>query len=182
MVEGASFTFYGGHAFHDQLLARLEALTGKAVPNASKRLLNGLAVLGVRKLAVATTYTDDVNDRLHTFLREASYEVLQLSGIGIAGIDQAYAVTADTVSDLARLVFASVPSAKCLVISCGGLRTLDLFTPLESQFQVPVVTSYTATIRGLACQAGIQPMHGFGQLLDANLLDGDAQRGAPANG
>jgi len=171
MVEGTSFTFYRGHDFHDQLLTRLEALTGTPVSSASKSLLNALAVLGARRLAVATAYTDEVNDRLLSFLSEAGYDVLRLSGLGIAGISQAHAVTAETVSGLAKVVFASAPTADCLVISCGGLRTLDLVTPLESDFGIPVVTSYTATIWGLACLAGIQPVRGFGQLLDVNLVD-----------
>jgi arylmalonate decarboxylase len=171
MIEGTSFTFYRGHAFHDQLLAQLRAMTGKPVSTASKSLLDGLAVLGARKLAVATAYTDEVNDRLHSFLTEAGYDVLRLSGLGIAGISQAHAVTAETVSELAQAVFASAPTADCLVISCGGLRTLDLVTPLESQLRVPVVTSYTATIWGLAWLAGSQPVRGFGQLLDVKLAD-----------
>ena len=63
-------------------------------------------------------------------------------------------------------MLAAAPAAESVVISCGGLRTLDLVTPLESDFGLPVVTSYTATIWGLACLAGIQPVRGFGQLLD----------------
>jgi hypothetical protein len=51
----------------------------------------------------------------------------------------------DKMSDLTRSVVASAPTAVCGVAG-GGLRTLDLLTPLESQFQVSVVNGYTASI------------------------------------
>jgi arylmalonate decarboxylase len=170
MVDGTSLTFYRGHAFHDQLLMRLEALTGTRVSSASRSLLNGLATLGARRLAIATAYTADVNERLRQFLQEVGYDVVVVTGMGISGIDEAHAVTPETVGDFARAVFASAPLADCLVISCGGLRTLDLIVPLEIDLHVPVVTSFTATIWGLACLAGVHPMKGFGQLLDGELV------------
>ena len=169
MVDGTSLTFYRGHAFHNQLLAKLAALTGGYVSTASLSLLNGLSKLRARRLAIATAYTADVNSRFEQFLLEAGYDVLVLEGMGMSGIAETHAVTPERVEQFARRVFASQRSADCLVIACGGLRTLDLIVPLETDFHVPVMTSFTATIWGLACLAGVQPMPGFGQLLDGEL-------------
>jgi maleate cis-trans isomerase len=76
-------------------------------------------------------------------------------------------VTPEATADMAREVYAAAPESDCLVISCGGLRPLDIIRPLEDACSVPVVTSNTATVWGLARLAGVPPERGVGRLLDS---------------
>jgi arylmalonate decarboxylase len=166
MIGGTSFTFYRGAQFHRELLARVHDATGLPVSSTSQAMLDGLAFLGARRLAVATAYSEDVDRRLQQFLEEAGYTVLALRGMGIVDPSEAERVTPETTAQLGRDVFASAPEADCLLISCGGLRTTDIVSGLEQSCGVPVVTSYTATTWGLAQLAGVSPQRGFGRLLD----------------
>ena len=71
MVEGTSFTFYRGHAFHHQLLARLEALTGDARVQREQEPARCAGSIGRPQTSGRNAYTDEVNDRLLSFLSEA---------------------------------------------------------------------------------------------------------------
>jgi arylmalonate decarboxylase len=171
MIGGTSFTFYRGVEFHQTLLERVHQLTGVPTSSTSQAMLEGLAVLGARKLAVATAYTDDVNRRLREFIEASGYTVLALRGMDLEDPRQAENVTPEQTADLARDVFAGAPDADCLLISCGGLRTLDMIVPLEAACGVPVVSSYTVTVWGLAHLAGVAPQVGFGRQLERAALE-----------
>lgn len=157
MVGGTSFTFYRGHPFHDELLRRVRKVTGVPVSSTSQAMLDGLRAVGARRLAVATAYTADVDERLRRFLEEAGYDIVALRGMGMDDPSQVERVTPEATADLAREVYAAAPESDCLVISCGGLRTLDIIVPLEEACGLPVVTSYTATVWGLTRLAGVPP-------------------------
>src|SRR4029079_2305073 len=64
MVIGTSLTFYRGPEAHDRLLERLRSTTGLPVSTMSQAILDGLKEVGARRVAVATAYTDEVNQRL----------------------------------------------------------------------------------------------------------------------
>jgi arylmalonate decarboxylase len=68
MVIGTSLTFYRGSDFHAELMEKLRALTGLPVSTMSQAVVDGLRSFGARRIAVATAYADDVNNRLEAFL------------------------------------------------------------------------------------------------------------------
>ncbi len=60
-------------------------------------------------------------------------------------------------------VFESAHGADALLISCGGLRTLDLLEPLERRCNVPVVSSVPHALQAgvrLLGMSGRAPGHG----------------------
>ena len=140
----------------------------------SLAMLEALAALGARNLAVATAYTEDVNQKLNEFLGAYGYRVLALRGMDLEDPAAAERISPEDTAELAHAVFLEAPRADCLLISCGGLRTLDLVVPLETACKVPVVTSYTVTVWGLAHLAGAAAQPGYGRLLD---LTPSARRG-----
>ena len=57
------------------------------------------------------------------------------------------------------------PHADGLLLSCGGLRTLDLLAPLQARCEQPVVASSPAGFWDLmACAGPDATAHGFGRL------------------
>jgi arylmalonate decarboxylase len=63
-------------------------------------------------------------------------------------------------------VAQSAPGADALLISCGGLRTLDLIEPAEKQCGIPVVSSLPHALRAgvrLLGLSGRTP--GYGRLM-----------------
>lgn len=169
MIGGTSLTFFRGHEFHNALLNGVASSTGVPVSSTSKALLEALATVGGHRLAVATAYSQQVSELLRTFLAAAGYETLSLRGMGFEQAGVAPTVSPQEIIDFAKQAFDDVPDADCLLISCAGLRTLDVSVPLEEACGVPVVSSYQSTIWGLARLAGVQPKLGFGRLMDGKL-------------
>lgn len=169
MIGGTSLTFFRGHEFHNELLASVAGTTQVPVSSTSQALVEGLRAVGARRLAVATAYTEAVSELLRTFLTEIGFEFLSLHSMGFERTGIAGTVSTQGIVDFSRKAFEEAPSADCLLISCAGLRTLDATVPLEELCGVPVVSSYQATIWGLAKLAGVQPLPSFGRLMDATL-------------
>jgi arylmalonate decarboxylase len=169
MIGGTSLTFFRGHEFHNELLASVARATGVPVSSTSQALVEALRAVGGRRLAVATAYTETVSELLRSFLEEIGFEFLSLRSMGFEQTGIAGTVSTEGIVDFARNAFEEAPSADCVLISCAGLRTLDATVPLEELCGVPVISSYQATIWGLAKLAGVQPRPGFGRLMDGEL-------------
>jgi arylmalonate decarboxylase len=138
-VFGSSLTFYKGAKFNEELTARVTKATGKPATTQSNGLVDGLKVANARRVAVATAYTQTVTERLRFFLEEHGFLVTVAKGLGFERVPDN--VTQDMLYQLGVDTYASSGMADALVVSCGGLRTLDLIVPLEAQIKVPVVSS-----------------------------------------
>jgi arylmalonate decarboxylase len=144
MVIGTSLTFYRGSDFHDRLLDNLRAATGLPVSTMSQAVVDGLRHFGARRIAVATAYADEVNNRLRGFLEAQGFEVLALEGFGLFGFGEPGKKSEADIIALGSEVCGKAPAAEGLLISCGGLRTLGVAQPLEARHGVPVVSSTQA--------------------------------------
>ncbi|HZU07754.1 MAG TPA: aspartate/glutamate racemase family protein [Chloroflexota bacterium] len=143
-LMGTSLSFYRGYAFNEELKAALAAATGLPATTMSTAVVEALRALGVRRVAVGTAYIEEVNARLRRFLEAAGFEVAALEGLGIDVVGQAGRVPAEALIALGQRVFAAAPRAEGILLSCGGLRTLEVTVPLEAACGVPVVSSTPA--------------------------------------
>jgi arylmalonate decarboxylase len=165
-VNGTSLTFYRGYAFHEQLKESVHAATGLPVSTMSSGVVDGLRALGVRRVAVGTAYIDEVNNRLRQFLADSGFEVLVLEGLGLEDFGAPGQVTEDDVLALGQRVYTAAPDADGILISCGGLRTLEVTRRLEEACGLPVVSSRPAALWAavrLVGHSGYSP--GYGRLL-----------------
>jgi len=166
-IMGTSLTFYRGAAFNRELIDAVSRATGLPATSMSTGVVDGLRAVGARRVAVATAYIAEVNDRLRRFLVESGFDVLAVEGLLIDRIGVAKTVSQDMLLDLGERVFRASPGADAILISCGGFRTLDLTVPLEASTGVPVISSTPAALRALvrlAGRSGAAP--GFGRLLE----------------
>lgn len=167
MVIGTSLTFYRGPDAHDQLLEQLRQVTGLPASTMSQAVVDGLRHFAARRIAVATAYADDVNERLRTFLEAQGFEVLALAGFGLFGFGEPGGKSEDDIVALGSRVCREAAAAEALLISCGGLRTLAVAKPLEDRHGIPVVASTQAAFWAamqLAGEDGHVP--GRGRLLE----------------
>lgn len=163
-IMGTSLTFYKGAAFNQELIDKVRQATGLPTTSMSSGIVDGLKVAGARRIAVATAYTDVVNATLERFLKESGFQVLAIKGLNL--IRATNAVTQDQLSDFCAGVFAATPNADTLLVSCGGLKTLDLLVPLEAKCKVPVVSSTPHALMNAVRLAGISPRaSGYGSVL-----------------
>ena len=141
MVIGTSLTFYRGYEAHRQLLEQLRAETGLPVSTMSEAVLDGLKSVGAKRVAVATAYSDLVNERLADFLRRSGYEVRSMKGFGLTGFGDAANQSEQDIIDLSGQAIEEAEGADAVLISCGGLKTLGCAVPIEQRYGIPVVTS-----------------------------------------
>ena len=141
MVIGTSLTFYRGYEAHQKLLEQLRAETGLPVSTMTEAVVDGLHSVGAKRVAVATAYSDLVNDRLADFLRRSGFEVLSMKGFGLVGFGDAANQSEQDIIDLSGKAIDEAGSAEAVLISCGGLKTLGCAVPIEQRHGIPVVTS-----------------------------------------
>jgi arylmalonate decarboxylase len=165
-LMGTSLSFYKGAAFNRELTQRLAAAGGCPAVTMSTAVIEGLRSVGGKRLAVATAYDDEVNRRLRAFLHEEGFEVLAMRGLGVERVEDIYGVTQDALFKFSAAVFESAKGADALLVSCGGLHTLELLAPLEQRCKAPVVSSLPHALRAgvrLLGLSGRAP--GYGTLL-----------------
>jgi arylmalonate decarboxylase len=141
MVIGTSLTFYRGYEAHQKLLEQLRSETGLPVSTMTEAIVDGLRSVGAERVAVATAYSDLVNDRLADFLRRSGFQVLSMKGFGLTGFGDAANQSEQDIIDLSSKAIDEAKKADAVLISCGGLKTLGCAVPLEQRHGIPVVTS-----------------------------------------
>jgi arylmalonate decarboxylase len=163
-VFGSSLTFYKGAAFNKQLSDAVTKATGLPATTQSNGLIEGLRLAGARRIAVATAYNEEVTGRLVAFLHESGFEVVKAKGLGISlNIPKA---AQDGLLEFSAGVKESAPSADALLVSCGGLHTLDLLVPLETRCKVPVVSSQPHGLWNVVKLLGVSArVEGYGSVL-----------------
>ena len=167
MVIGTSLTFYRGPEFHDELLERVKKATGLPCSTMSKAVADGLDAVGAKKVAVSTAYSKVVNDKLAEWLRWRGFEVQALESFGITEFGGgAVKKSEQEIIELTAKACAESPQADGVLISCGGLRTLNCADPIEKRVGLPVVTSTQSAFwaaLGLVGESGRIP--GYGRML-----------------
>jgi len=141
VLMGTSLSFYKGAAFNGRLTETLKKATGLPVTTMSTGVIEGLRAVGAKRVVAATAYDTEVNERLRAFLKESGFEVLGVKGLGIEKVEDVDRVTQDGLLKFCVGVRETQPNANAMLVSCGGLRTLELLAPLEQRGHVPVVSS-----------------------------------------
>jgi arylmalonate decarboxylase len=166
MVIGTSLTFYRGYEAHEKLLDQLRQETGLPVSTMSEAVVDGLRSVGAKRIAVATAYADDVNNRLAGFLKRSGFEVLALEGFGLFGFGEPGNKTEQEIIELSSKAIAEAGKPDAVAISCGGLLTLGCAEQLEQRHGVPVVTStQSAFWKALRLAGDSGQITGYGRML-----------------
>ena len=145
-----------------QLITRLEAHSGTRVLTAAGSVLQACASLGVRRLALATPYGEDISQQGKAHLEAHG---LQVVGYGrLDNVRNIYDETAERAYHLARQV--DTPAAEAVFISGTGLPTLAVLEMLEQDLGKPVFSSATAMMwHALRAVQVNHPILGYGHLL-----------------
>jgi arylmalonate decarboxylase len=132
----------------------------------SNGVIDGLKAVGARKVAVATAYNEEINERLRAFLLEHGLTPVVVTGLGIEAIVDVDRVTQADLTEFGVRVHKSAPDADSLLVSCGGFRTLEIIAPLEARTGVPVISSMPHGLWAGARLVGLDgSAPGYGRLL-----------------
>lgn len=167
-LMGTSLSFYRGPEFNRALETEISARSNLPAITMSTAMLEAIAQLKVKRLAVATAYRDDVNNALRLFLAAAGIEPASLEHLGIASIEEVHQVSEAAVTEIGRRALEAAPDAEALLISCGGLPTRAAVRILEAETGKPVIASPLAGLWAVVRRAGLDPQAaGEGRLFAA---------------
>ena len=157
-------SFVDGVEGETELRNRIERAGEAKAVTTSGAVAEALRTLGIRRVAVATPYPEELNVLERQFLEDEGIEVLSVAGMGIVDAFSIGKVTPQETHEFARRVWRE--DADGMFISCTNLRTIDVLARLEAELGVPVVSSNLATFRGCLRALGHRgPIEGYGRLL-----------------
>jgi arylmalonate decarboxylase len=143
-LMGTSISFYQGPEFTESLRKAMQEATGVPCTTMSHAIVAALRHLGIQRVAVATSYIDELNARLVDYLTSAGFTVTAIRGMSITGVKEVGEVTTQALVDLSESVYREDTSAQGVFISCGGLLTLDAIKQLEDRLGLPATASSPA--------------------------------------
>ena len=156
----ASGSFVHGAEGERLLSQSILAAGAPAAMTTSGALVESLALLDVRRIAVVTPYIDSVTDRLLAFLGEHRIEVVSSVGLGL--LNHIWKVGYSEV--VAAVAAVDGPEAEAVFISCTNVPTYDIIAPLERMLGKPVLTANQVTVCSALRSMGSRAM-GAGQWL-----------------
>ena len=162
-LMGTSLSFFRGAHFNQELEAAMARRTGLPCTTMSNAIVRALRALGLRRVAVATAYIDDVNDRLAAYLFASDLIATTVKGLSITGVAEVGQVPTQVLVALCEEVWREQPRSEAILISCGGLLTLEAIRMVEARLGVPVVSSSPAgfwDLMRVAGQDSRSPGHG----------------------
>ncbi|MGH3980775.1 MAG: maleate cis-trans isomerase family protein [Pseudonocardiaceae bacterium] len=159
-----SGSFIDGVAGERALVQTMRAAGAPAAVTTSGALSEALALLGVRRLAIATPYIEPVTKRLICYLDEFGVETVSAVGLGMLG--HIWRVTYTEVVDIVRAVDRK--DADAMFISCTNLPTYDIIEPLERALGKPVLTANQVTMWSALRAMGLESMAAGQWLVEAS--------------
>jgi len=166
VLMGTSLSFYKGEEFNQTLTRVLRESSGLPCITMSTAIIDGLKAAGAGNVVAATAYNNVVNDRLRAFLTGHGLAVLSVQGLGIEAVEDIFSVTQPQLVEFCAEVVSSIPGADAILVSCGGLRTLEILAPLEHRTRIPAVSSTPHALFAGAKLLGMDArVAGYGKLL-----------------
>jgi len=158
-----SGSFSRGKGYDQEIAKRITSAVGIPATTAANASVEALKKLGMKKVAVAAPYEDELCIRLRRYLRDYGFAVVSLEGLGLIG-SEICEQPPSAAYDLARKV--DRPEADGVFISCTGFRTAEVLQALEEDIEKPVVSANQALMWRSVRLSGVKsPVAGYGKLL-----------------
>jgi arylmalonate decarboxylase len=152
-----------------ELLEETRKRTGLFADAHSEATIDAMRHLGMRRIAVASRWSDELNGKLTAYLTSAGFEVLTVTTAG-QWAKQAFSMSIEEgvklAFELGREAMRRAPQADGLLLPGGAWRSLAAVPILEEDFGKPVVTNPIAQVWRLISQGVAPPVKGWGRLLE----------------
>lgn len=164
-------SFIKGKGYDVELMGNLEKEIGVPVITTSTAVLEAIKELGVRKIAMATPYIDEINMTEKKFFEESmpGVKIVSMKGLGIVPNLPKGELFPETAYLAAKEV--NTESSDCIFISCTNWRTLEIINSLEKDMKKPVISSVQSTIWLALRRLNLPNINGYGRLLEKPKTD-----------
>jgi len=157
-------SFWDGVGTDQRLIEIMQKAASCPVSTASTGMIRALKKLGIQRLAVASPYWREANERLKRFLEGHGIMVVSLVGPEMQNGEQISSTPPQVMYRWA--VEADRPEAQGVLLPCTNLRTLEILNSLEDDLQKPVVSGNQAMMWDALMLAEVhEPIEGYGRLL-----------------
>ena len=152
------------------LIEETRQKTGLFVDNSGESAIDALTHLGVKRIAIASRWADQLNRGVLAYLTHAGFEVLTITTEGQMR-KEAAAMSIERgivlAIQLGREAMRQAPQAEAILLVGGAWRSLAAVPILEADFGVPAVPNYIAQEWRLLHDGIAPPVKGWGKLLEA---------------
>jgi maleate cis-trans isomerase len=156
-----------GTGFDLELIRRFEELAGCRATTSARAIVDAMQHLGVRRIALATAFTDTVIEQLTAYLAANGIAVLSVACME-ASFDFLHAIPAEAIQAAARDAVAQATDAEAVLIPSGQIPAAPCVAGLEAELGIPVVaqnhSDFWVPFRALGI-TDVAPGHGL--LLDS---------------
>lgn len=161
-----SGSLFRGKGHENLIEERIRRASGVPAVATAGAVVRALRALGVRKVAVATPYIDEINFLEERFLTQHGFKVVDMVGLGLRDNLMIGRLKRGDVEELVDRL--RIEEADGIFISCTNLPTAELIEELERKHKRPIISSNTATLWAMLreCGQGIK-IRGFGSLLES---------------
>lgn len=149
-----------------RLCERIQARTGIPATTAVLALNELLAIGGVKRLALVTPYTADVQQRIVDNYAHEGITVVAERHLGICVNHDFALVEPDTLRDLMREVAADPGAPQAITTFCTNLRAAQMAEMVEAELGIPLLDTVSTTVWGALRAVGADPAQitGWGRL------------------
>jgi maleate isomerase len=162
---GTSVSFLEGSATDQGLIERMANISnGIPCTTTTTAVVRALRTLGLKRIAVATPYNDEINDRLAGYFNAAGFEIVSMKGERIEDPWEICERTPETI--FSHVKSADVAEADGVFVSCADYRVGPVTDALEKELGKPVIGAIQASYWDAKRLAGIQTQtEGWGSLV-----------------
>ena len=157
-----------GRARVQELLAETARRTGVKADSHAEATVAAVRHLGASRIAVASRWSGELNDRLTAYLTDSGIEVLTITTAG-QWAKQAFSMSIEEGVKLAfqlgRQAMRAAPRAEALLLAGGAWRSLAAVPILEEDYGIPVITNPIAQVWRFIAAGIAPPVTGWGRLL-----------------
>ena len=138
-----------GPAYEQELAQELSRITSAPTVTIMGAVVEELARISARRVAVLTPYSPEVNETIRKSLEASGFDVVYIEGMDLPEAFGIAKVTPEQVVEYAREHIRGV-KADCLFISCANLRSLEALGQLGEVAGIQVVTSNQAVLAAVS--------------------------------
>lgn len=161
-------SFLHGLGYDREVSQRIETATGKPATTTSTALLEALAAVGARRIALGGAYDDEVNAVAASFLEANGIHVVERLGLGYVDNLEVGRLPIATALEVGHRVDRT--EADVVVLACTNWLSMDAIAPLEQALGKPVISTTQASLWSCLRRLGwSQPLPGRGSLLERHL-------------
>ncbi len=164
VLGAAAPSFLKGMGYDREMSARIAKASGKPATTASTALLQSLAALNIKKIALGTAYTQKVTDIAIAFLRANGVEVVKSECLGLVDNLEIGRLDVGTALALGRRI--ACPDAQAIAFLCTNWQSMAILDQLESDTGLPVLSSTQFSVWAALKTIGYAGrIDGYGRLL-----------------